>query len=81
MYAIMAKDNLQRAIGYWNKVLPNGNYDYDDMIGVLQEHKENFGIDLSDADIAEIVNVEGIEAINLYAENVTIERVPWEDLK
>ena len=50
----------------WRKVLPNGNYDFDDIIRVFQQHKEELGIWRSDADISEIVNVEGIEAMNAY---------------
>lgn len=55
-----------RVVMAWHKVLPNGNYDYDDMIRVLQSHKAELGIWKSDADIAEIVNVEGIKAMNAY---------------
>ena len=50
----------------WHKVLDNGNYDYDDAIRVFQLHKKELGIEESDADISEIVNVEGIEAMNAY---------------
>ena len=50
----------------WSKVLPDGNYDFDDIIKVFQKHKEDLGIEVSDADIAEIVNVEGICAMNNY---------------
>lgn len=50
----------------WHKVLDNGNYDCDDAIRVFQLHKKELGIERSDADISEIVNVEGIEAMNAY---------------
>lgn len=50
----------------WHKVLPDGNYDFDDIIRVFQQHREELGIDISDSDIAEIVNVEGIGAMNAY---------------
>ena len=50
----------------WHKVLPNGNYDFDDIISVFRRHREELGIDISDSDIAEIVNVEGILAMNAY---------------
>lgn len=72
MFAIRINDHVAM---YWNKILPNGNYDYDDMIAILQEHKEELGIDLSDQDIAEIVNT-GITPINYYMTNGFIERCP-----
>ena len=50
----------------WNKVLSNGNYDFDDIIKVLLEHKEELGIEASDSDVSEIVKVEGICAMNNY---------------
>jgi hypothetical protein len=50
----------------WSKILSDGNYDFDDVVKVFQEHKEDLGIEVSDADIAEIVNVEGICAMNNY---------------
>lgn len=57
----------------WNVVLPNGNYDYDNIIAVFQSHRDQLGIDISDSDIAEIVNVEGIEAMNAYMRLGTVE--------
>nr|DAX35139.1 MAG TPA: hypothetical protein [Bacteriophage sp.] len=59
----------------WNKVLPNGNYDFDDIIKVFQEHKEDLGIEVSDVDIAEIVNVEGILTMNNYMDFGIVEFV------
>lgn len=66
----------------WDKVLPNGNYDYDNMIEVLRAHSEELGITVSDMDIAEIVNVEGIAAINYYMECGSVEEYwknHWEE--
>lgn len=71
MFAIKINDRVKM---YWNKVLPNGNYDYDDMIAIIQEHKEELGLDLSDQDIAEIVNVT-ITSINHYMTKGFIERI------
>lgn len=71
MFAIKINDRVKM---YWNKVLPNGNYDYDDMIAILQEHKKELGIDLSDQDIAEIVHVT-ITSINHYMTKGFIERI------
>lgn len=47
-------------------VLPDGNYDFDSIIKEFQQHKKELGIDISDSDIAEIVNVEGVLAMNRY---------------
>lgn len=63
----------ERIAMVWDKVLPNGNYDYDDMIAVLQEHRDELGITVSDRDIAEIINVEGIAAINYYMTTGSVE--------
>lgn len=71
MFAIKINDRVKM---YWNKVLPNGNYDLDDMIAILQEHKEELGLDLSDQDIAEIVHVT-ITSINHYMTKGFIERI------
>lgn len=71
MFAIKINDRVKM---YWNKVLPNGNYDYDDMIAIIQEHKEELGLDLSDQDIAEIINVT-ITSINHYMTKGFIERI------
>ena len=57
----------------WHKVLPNGNYDYDDIIKVLQQHREELGINISNPDITEVVNVEGIQAMNAYMDFGLIE--------
>ncbi len=58
--------NEQRPVMAWNKVLDNGNYDYDDIVSVFQTHRDELGIELSDEDVSEIVNVEGVLAINQY---------------
>lgn len=50
----------------WSKILSDGNYDFDNIIKVFQTHKEDLGIEISDADIADIVNVEGVCAMNNY---------------
>lgn len=71
MFAIKINN---RVAMYWNKMLPNGNYDYDDMIAILQEHKDELGIDLSNQDIAEIINIT-ITSINNYMRKGFIERV------
>lgn len=71
MFAIKINDRVKM---YWNKVLPNGNYDYDDMTAILQKHKVELGLDLSDQDIAEIVHVT-ITSINHYMTKGFIERV------
>lgn len=71
MFAIKINDRVKM---YWNKVLQNGNYDLDDMIAILQEHKEELGLDLSDQDIAEIVHVT-ITSINHYMTKGFIERI------
>lgn len=71
MFAIKINGRVKM---YWNKVLPNGNYDYDDMIAIIQEHKEELGLDLSDQDIAEIVHVT-ITSINHYMTKGFIERI------
>jgi hypothetical protein len=66
----------------WDKVLSNGNYDYKDMIEVLQNHRDELGITVSNIDIAEIVNVEGIAAINYYMTTGSVEEYwknQWEE--
>jgi len=63
---IYPDEHIWQGRGYiamaWNVVLPDGNYDYDNIIAVFQKHRDQLGIDISNSDIAEIVNVEGIEA-------------------
>lgn len=69
--------NKQEGIGYialvWQKILDNGNYDYDDIIRTLQEHMEELGVECTRMDIGEIVNVEGLEALNSYMKYGNIE--------
>ena len=50
----------------WNEVLPHGNYDFDNIIEVFRQHRDELGVYCSDKDIAEIVNVDGVEAMNAY---------------
>ena len=72
MYIIKAYPSLHKweangsIVMCWSKELENGNYDFDDIIHIFQLHKKELGIRCSDADISEIVNVEGIEAMNAY---------------
>lgn len=70
MFVIKVHD---RIVMCWNKVLPNGNYDYDDMIAIRQKHKDELGLDMSDQDIAEVINVEGIKAISFYMNSGSVD--------
>ena len=77
MYIIHRNDSpLYRGIAMaWHKVLPDGNYDVDGFIKVIQEHKDELGIELDNQDIAEIIN-ERIMAINRYMTNGSVVFVP-----